>query len=252
MEKYKYIVIDDEFSSHLTVKHYFKNYPNYLCVNSFYNPEHALKFLESNDVDLIFLDIEMPKMSGFQFLDALKKRTCIIFLTGYSDKYSLKAHEYGYDNDLLIFTNKAQFSYFLPKVLSSFEKKHSEKMILDRFKQYSKNEINTFPKMISNRPIQLIDIIIITVIGHYLVLEMKGGEEIIYRMTMCELTDLLPPNTFLQISRNVVINLMQITAFTNTTICLNGKHFHISTRRRKKIVPILLEQRRELYNCCCS
>jgi len=246
MEKYKYIIIDDEYPSHLPIQHHIKAYSNYECVATYFNPEEALVFLQRNEIDLIFLDIEMPEMNGFQFLEALQKNIFVVILTAYEAQYGLEAHKY-YDRDLIFFSNKAQFFYYLPKIITYFEKKHGEKEILNRVNQLSKNEINTFPKKINNRYILLEDIAYFTVIGHNIVLQMKYGEELIFRMSLRELLSFLPPNLFFRIKRNMVINIKYVTSFTDSTVCIERQHFIISKNNLEKIVPALQEQKNLLY-----
>jgi len=222
MERYKYIIVDDEYPTHLTVQHHFKPYPNYECAGTFLGPQKALIYLQDNDIDLIFLDIKMPEMNGFQFLETLQKNIFVVILTAYQEEYGLEAHQY-YDKDLVSFSNKAQFFYYLPKILARFEKMYDEKKVIDRAKQLFKNEIKTFPKMKSDKAILLADIVYVTVIGHNMVLKMKNGEEIIYRMTLLELLDILPTDFFFQIRRNILINIEYVTSFTNSSVCVGGQ-----------------------------
>jgi DNA-binding LytR/AlgR family response regulator len=245
MEKYRYIIIDDEPLSHLTVSHRFKNYPNYTCAATFYNPVEALKFLQENDIDLIFLDIEMPEMDGFQFLEALKKRIFVVILTAYSERYSHEAHDF-YDRDLVFFSNKAQLLYYFPKIIARFEKLYAEKEIINRVEQLSKNEPHTFPRMVNNKSILFTDIRIIMVIGHHTVLKMRTGEEHIFRMTFRELKNFLPANLFFHIKRNIIINIIYVTAFNDTTICLDEEHFVISLKINKNIISDLRTALQEL------
>ena len=247
MEKFKFIIVDDEPPSHISVRYHFNAYPNYSCVASFYNPEIALTYLQENEVDLIFLDIEMQEMSGFQFLEALHKSIFVVILTAYPDKYSRKAYDYLFDKDLVFFANKAQFLYYLPKIIARFEKMHEEKEVIGRINQLSKNEIHTFPKMFKKKSIPLKEILFFTVIGHNIVLKLKNGQEEVCRMTLNELKSFLPSATFLQIKRNVIINTLYITAFTDTTICVMEHHFRISLKRRKEIVSFIQLQNLELY-----
>jgi len=242
MEKYKYIVVDDEYPTHITVLKHLKAYPNYSCVDTFFNPEHALQFLQKHDIDLIFLDIEMPQMNGFKFMEALNKKIFIVILTAYQEKYGYYAHQF-YDRDLIFFSSKAQFFYYLPRIIACFEKKYADKEIIQRVNQLSVNEIHTFPKIHNNKAIPLRDILHIMIIGHNIVLKLKNGEEIIYRMTLRELIKLLPSNNFMQIKRNLVINIMHVTAFTETTVCIHDQHFSISARRRSAIIHKLKTQR---------
>ena len=248
MEIYKYIVIDDEYPSHLVVKYQFKRYSNYECVGLYFDPSEALKFVENHEVDLIFLDIEMPKMNGFQFIEALKKRVFVVFLTAFEEKYSLKAHEFFYDKDLVIFTNKSQFSFNLPKIITRFEKMYAEKVVINRVNQLTKNNIDTFPKKVKKNFIQLQDIVYIMIVGHNAILKMKCGEEHIFRMSLLELLSFLPVDTFLRVNRNIIIHVRYVTALTEFTVCVGDKHFFISTRRRKEVVPILQTYVKKMVN----
>jgi DNA-binding LytR/AlgR family response regulator len=248
MEKFKYIIIDDEPPAHITVRYHVKAYQNYSLIASFYNAKTALTFLQENDIDLIFLDIEMPEMNGFQFLEALNKNIFVVILTAYPDKYSLKTYDYWFDKDLVFFANKAQFSYYLPKIIARFEKMHEEKEVIDRVNQLSVNEVSTFPKVFRTESIPLKDILFFTIIGHNIVLKLKNEREEVCRMSLKELTSILPPDNFLRINRSVIVNTMYITAFTDATVCILEHHFRISTRRRKAVVANFHAMKQELYN----
>jgi len=247
MKKFTYTIIDDEFPSHLSVKHQLKKYSNYQCIGTFYESEKALTYLQDHDVDLIFLDIEMPNMNGFQFLEALKKNIFVVILTSYPEKYSLSAHNFYLDRDLLFYTNKAQFSYYLPKIVEHFERMYSEREAIDRIGLITKSEITTFPKKANKENIQLADILFITVIGHHLVLKMNDDKEFIFRMNLKELMSFLPASTFLLISRNTVVNIVKITSFSDTTISINEHHFFLSTPKQKRVIETLKTQLSKLY-----
>jgi len=238
MERYKYIVIDDDISTHLSVNQNFKSYSNYFCAGIFYNPLDALEYLKKNQIDLIFLDIEMPEMNGFQFLEALQQEIFVVILTAYPDRYSLGAHEF-YEGNLVKYANKAQLSYLFPKIIAHFEKKCTEREIVHRIKQLYKNETHIFPKKVNNKSLYYIDIRIIKVVGHHIALKMKSGEEHIFRMSFSKLKTILPESLFFRINRNIIINIMYVTALNDTTICLEEDHFVISLNFNENIVADL-------------
>jgi len=242
MKNYNYIVVDDEFPSFLAVKHKFKEYPNYWCAAAFSDPIKALEFIENHEIDLIFLDIDMPVMNGFQFLDALNKSIFVVLLTAYPDRFSIDAHQY-YDKNLVFFSNKSQFSYYLPKIITRFEKMHNEMEMMNKVYSISKNEIKTFPIMLNKKAIPLEDILHIMIVGHNSVLKMKNGEELIYRISFKELIEILPPQHFLQISRNRIINFLHVTAFTSTTVCMGDEHFEIHLKYRNEVIAYLISKR---------
>jgi DNA-binding LytR/AlgR family response regulator len=243
MEKYKYIIVDDDFPAHLVLTHYFNNYPDYECVGAFQNPLEALHFLQEHKVDLILLDIEMQEMSGIQFLEALEKNIFVAFITAFSERYSEETHKYYFDKDLVVFCNKAQLNYFFPKIIARFEKKVQEKEALERINRLCNNKVHAFPKTINGKTISFSDILYVEIIGHHSVLKMKNRKEHITRMTMSELAERLPEQIFLQISRSKIINIVYATAFTETTVCVDGYFFNISRSNRKKVIEALKEYR---------
>ena len=243
MEKYKFIIVDDEIPAHLTMKKQLKSYPKYEFVKSFFNPEEALDFLKKNDIDLIFLDIEMPKMNGFQFLEALKKQIFVVILTAHHEKYSLDAHQCYIDTDLVFFSNKAQIIYYLPKIIARFEKMYEDKKVVSRLNQLTKNEIRIFPIKIDRNSIFFEDIVIILVIGHNIVLKMKDQKEFVFRMTFRKLKGFLPQNLFFQIKRNLIVNIEYVTAFTETTVCVAEQHYTISDKIKTEIIQTLNMQK---------
>jgi len=245
MKKFKYIIVDAEYPAHLMVQQHFKTRSNYTCIATFLDPKKALVFLQEHEIDLIFLDIEIPEMDGFQFIEALNKNIFVVILATYPEKHSLCAHYY-IDKNLVFFSGKAQFFTYFSKIITRFEKMYAEKEIVNRINQLFKKEIYTFPKIMNKAPIPLTDILMIMVIGHYIVLELKNGEEVVYRMTLRELMSFLP-GTFLQIKRNVIINIIYITAFTNSTVCIEDRHFFISTRKQKEVIQTLKNQLYPLY-----
>jgi DNA-binding LytR/AlgR family response regulator len=247
MEKFKYIIVDDDYPSQLAVLHHLNKLPNYRCVATFYSPMEALIFLQDQKIDLIFLDIEMQEMSGFKFLETFNKNIFVIFLTAYPKKYSEAAHQYYFDKDFIAFCNKAQFSFFLPKLIAYFEKLYQEKEILERINKLYKNEVHTFPKTINGSPVLLSDIVFIQIIGHHCILNLKNREEFICRMTMNELINILPGHIFFQIARSIVINIVHTTAFTDSTVCIVDKHFSISKVNRKRVIRALQTYKEELY-----
>jgi len=243
MEKYKYIIVDDDYPAHLVFTHYFNDYSDYECVGAFYNPVEALNFLQEHNVDLILLDIEMQEMSGIQFLEALEKNIFVAFITAFPEKYSEETHKYYFDKDLVIFCNKAQLKYFFPKIIARFEKMLQEKEILKRVNSLCNNRVHTFPKTINGNSILLSEILYIEIIGHHSVLKMRNNEEHVTRMAMGELTDCLPEQVFLQISRSKIINIVHATAYTDTTVCIDGYFYNISKNHREKVIQALKEFR---------
>lgn len=95
------IIIDDDAAARLIVSKLCNNHPQLTVVEEFSNAIEAIKFLNSNEVDVIFLDIHMPTFSGFDFIQTLKNPPKIILTT--SDRnFALEAFEYPSVVDYLV------------------------------------------------------------------------------------------------------------------------------------------------------
>jgi len=89
---YKVIIIDDEELAQSLVSRYVKNYPNLEIVATCSNGFEGLKAIEEHKPDLIFLDIQMPKLTGFELLELLETQPLVVFTTAY-DAFAIKAFE---------------------------------------------------------------------------------------------------------------------------------------------------------------
>ncbi|HEY0055990.1 MAG TPA: response regulator transcription factor [Pedobacter sp.] len=98
--KYKCLIIDDEPDAHVVLKHYCEKHGQIEICGNCFNALEAVKYLESKDVDFIFLDISMPEISGFGFLSLLKVQPKVIFTTAYS-QHALQSFEHNVIDYLL-------------------------------------------------------------------------------------------------------------------------------------------------------
>ncbi|PWA06183.1 LytR/AlgR family response regulator transcription factor [Flavobacterium psychrotolerans] len=87
------VVVDDSSIQRMTITKLVNNHANLHLIGDFSNAIEAKNCMKVHDVDLIFLDVEMPVISGFEFLDGLKVKPQIIFITSKSE-YALKAFDY--------------------------------------------------------------------------------------------------------------------------------------------------------------
>jgi len=89
----KCLLIDDEPKALEILRKYVERVPFLELAEAFRDPVQALAYLAANPVELIFLDVNMPDMSGIQFLNALHTRPLVIFTTAYSD-YAVRSYDY--------------------------------------------------------------------------------------------------------------------------------------------------------------
>src|SRR5258705_10828368 len=86
------IIVDDEPHAIEVLDHYVKQTPHLHLVASFTNPIEALKLLGEQKIDLVFLDIQMPEISGIDFIKAIQGKSKVILTTAYSE-YALEGYE---------------------------------------------------------------------------------------------------------------------------------------------------------------
>ena len=95
-----YLIIDDEYIAHDIIKGYCDLLPNMQLMRSCYDGLEAFEYLNKNEVDLIFLDLNMPKLKGFDFLKTLKNPPKVIVTTAYQE-YALEGYELNVSDYLL-------------------------------------------------------------------------------------------------------------------------------------------------------
>ncbi len=108
----KYLIIDDEYMAHSIIQEYADLMPNLELVKNCYDALEALDYLNSNEVDLIFLDLNMPKIKGFEFLKTLTNPPKVIVTTAYQE-YAIEGYELNVVDYLL---KPFSFSRFLTAI----------------------------------------------------------------------------------------------------------------------------------------
>lgn len=113
----QYLIIDDEFMAHEIIKGYCDLLPSMQLMKNCYDALEAFEYLKDNTVDLIFLDLNMPKLKGFEFLRVLAKPPKVIVTTAYAE-YALE----GYELDIVDYLLKPfSFERFLKAVNKAIE-----------------------------------------------------------------------------------------------------------------------------------
>ena len=96
----KYLIIDDEYIAHDIIKGYCDLLPNMQLMKNCYDALEAIEYLNNNRVDLIFLDLNMPKLKGFEFLKTLTTPPKVIVTTAYKE-FALEGYELNISDYLL-------------------------------------------------------------------------------------------------------------------------------------------------------
>lgn len=123
-KKFSVIIVDDEKLARDLIKNFLENHENLEIIDECENGFEGLKSIAENNPDLIFLDIQMPKLNGFEMLELIDKNYNIIFSTAY-DQYALKAFEVNAVDYLLKPFSKERFNEAVAKVLKKIQSSES-------------------------------------------------------------------------------------------------------------------------------
>ncbi len=118
------IIVDDEPLAQSVIESYLKNVPNLELKGKFDNAIEALTFINSTDIDLMFLDINMPELSGMDLLKTMTKRPEVILTTAYSE-YAIESYELGVSDYLLKPISLPRFLKAVTKVIDSLTKERN-------------------------------------------------------------------------------------------------------------------------------
>ena len=123
--KLKTIVVDDSSIQRITIAKLISEHPNLLLGGDFSNALEAKNYISNNAVDLIFLDIEMPHITGFDLIDGLKIKPLIVFITSKAD-YAVKAFDYSALDFLQKPIKKTRFLVAAKKAMEMHHLKHDQ------------------------------------------------------------------------------------------------------------------------------
>lgn len=213
------IAIDDEPKAIEVIQFHTSKMENLDLIAHFYQPKEAIAFLKQNPVDLIFLDINMPNMSGLEMLGALRLKPNVIFTTAYAD-FALESYSYDAIDYLL---KPFEFDRFQIAVQKAEERISSQK---------NKNSFFFIKDGFKNIKIQFDEILYIKGSGNYLDIVLKE-KTYCPRMTFIELIEKLPTSEFVRIHQSYIVNVNTIDKIENNHVYVEKHEIPISGRYRE-------------------
>jgi len=227
-EKIKVLIVDDEPLARDLIKNYLLGIPYIELIGDSGNGFEAMKVIQDSKPDLIFLDIQMPKINGFELLDLIDPCPEIIFTTAY-DQYALKAFEKNAVDYLLKPFSRERFEQALEKAfkrISRNQHKRSEK--IDNLKE----QIDTEPMILERVIARIGSKIIVIPVDKIWYLEAQDDYVMVHsemgkhlkEKTMKYFLQHLPQGRFIQIHRSYIINVDQIVS-----VELYEKNTHLVT-----------------------
>jgi DNA-binding LytR/AlgR family response regulator len=211
----RYLIIDDEHIAHDIIKGYCDLLPNMVLQKHCYDALEALDYLSKNEVDLLFLDLNMPKLKGFDFLRTLPSPPKVIITTAYSE-FALEGFELNVVDYLL---KPFSFERFLKAVNKAFgaPNKGKSATILPESPQrmFLKSEKKYVQVLVD-------EILYAESAGNYVHVITKT-EKIVIREKLSQLLTLLPADQFLQVHKSFLVAVAHIDSIEGNRIAV-GEH----------------------------
>lgn len=225
-----YLIIDDEFIAHEIINGYAELLPDLNHVKSCYDALEAISYLRENTVNLIFLDLNLPKLKGFDFLKTLTKPPQIIVTTAYQE-FALEGYELNVKDYLL---KPFSFERFV-KAVNKIENKKAETSSVN----LGKEDERVF--LYSNKThiqIKVKDLLFIEASGNYckVVTEEKT---ITVREKISELAKLFPEHQFIRVHKSFVVSKDHVDRIEGNRIFIRTHEIPIGKMYKLNIGGIL-------------
>lgn len=206
------IAIDDEPIALQIIKEFAKKIPFINMKGTFTNPLEALQFITNEKIDLIFLDINMPDISGIELTQSLSKPISIVFTTAYSE-YAVQS----FDLDAVDYLLKP-FSF--ARFLKACNKVQHILALQNSVKDTQEEDFLFIKDGYENVKVNYKDILYLQSFGNYCKIYLSDGQVYVSRITLMEMEDNLPLD-FIRSHRMYIVNKKAITKYTRSNLFIN-------------------------------
>jgi two-component system LytT family response regulator len=241
------IIIDDEPKGRLALRQKLSGYcSNVQVVAEAANGKEALALIQKHQPQLIFLDIEMPVMNGFEMLNAIREKNFhIIFTTAY-DQYAIKAIKYAAFDYLLKPIDIEELRLAISKIetVVNINLGKQVNLMLQNFKQPKRNFTKVaIPTLEGLFFFDINTIIYMEANSNYTTFYFTNNPKVTASRTLKELEDFLPGDIFFRLHHSFIININYIRRFIKSdgaqVEMTNGALLEISRRKRDEFLKLL-------------
>src|SRR5688572_29677231 len=246
----KAIIVDDEPYCCEALTTLLEECPDVEVLAVCHNAENALATIRKHSPDLVFLDVEMPKMNGFEMLGQLPSVNFeIIFTTSY-DQYALKAIRFSAIDYLLKPVDREELLNAVQKVINRSQKPMSQQLeiLLQKINQPSTpiNKI-AMPTMEGLQMIPVDSIISCESDSNYTILLLKSNKKIVVSRTLKEIEELLEEHSFVRVHRCYLANLNEVEKYVKGEggylVMSDGTTIDVARNKKEVLMKKLLPYR---------
>lgn len=226
------IIIDDEATARAIIAQLCSNIDNLNVIEEFPNAIQAIKYLNQNEIDLIFLDIHMPDFTGFDFIETIKNPPRIVLTTSDSN-FAIQAFEYDCIVDYLVKPiSQERFDKAIQKAKSQ-TLPSSPSQVSEKVETTSGNDlyVNIDRRLIK---IDIPSIYLVEAKGDYIQVKTEDKNYTVHS-TLKKIEEKLPDNLFLKVHRSYIINVNKIIDIEDNSVLI-----------KKDVIPVSRSNRPEL------
>ena len=224
----KVIIVDDEPKAIELIASYLKHFARFELIDTFRNGLKALEFLNTNTVDVVFLDINMPHLSGLSLSKMIAPKTSIVFTTAYSE-HALESYDVNTIDYLLKPISLERFSKTITKLIDKQEQQ-------DNTSNTSSEALNTlFVKSgLETHQLKISDIDYLQKDGNYLYY-FVSGKKIMARQSIGEALETLP-DSFIQIQKSYIVNFTKIDSVSTAYVIIGETQIPLGSQYKSIVV----------------
>lgn len=223
----KCIAIDDEPLALRQITAYISKIPYLELAATFDNAIGAQQYLASQQVDLILVDINMPDLSGVEFVRALIDRPMVIFTTAYSE-YAIEGFKLDAVDYLLKPFGFADFSRSVAKANSLYELRQNQRSAPQETIPEATPKNREYISVKADYKVSLVrisDIVYLESESEYVRMHLRDGSAITTLFRLKNMESALPSDQFMRIHRSYIVNLQAIKSYVRDRIFLNDTEY---------------------------
>lgn len=231
----KYLIIDDEPAAHKLISRFAQNYPELKLIGQCFNAMQAQTMMQEYQIDLIFLDINMPQMTGFEFLTALKQPPQIVVISAHQE-YALESYEYEITDYLLKPFNAERFAKAIQKITD----KHA--LITSRLQSeaspHALQESIFIKDDKKHHQVALSELLYVKANGNYTSVYLKDTQ-LLSQMKISDFEQLLPEEYFSRVHRSYIVAHHALTLIKASEVHIGDVIVPVGRVYKEKVAQLI-------------
>lgn len=234
INKLSAIAVDDEPNALEIIRLYSDKISSVSLLKTFRDPLDAIDWLKQNPVDIIFLDINMPHLSGLKFRSLVGDQPMIIFTTAYAE-YGAQSYEYNAVDYLLKPVSFDRFLKSVHKARDYKEQKHFRTEASEPVRSGQNDQTIYLKSSGKFYRLKAGDILYVFKEGNYVTFH-TAEQKILTRLTMSEVLELLPADSFLRVHKSWVVNFPAVEVIESHQVIINGQAIPVAKSYREAVM----------------